>query len=262
MADSNLAMPQEETYSDNCETHGNFIGKAVPMPFGSKVIRLGCPQCAAERKAKEDAENARTAARESEEARRAATERLRRAGVPLRYESKALDTYSVSNAGQEKALYAARRMVRSLREGSEAANLILAGTPGTGKTHLSCGIVLELWQTHKVCRIDLPDLIREIRATWRRSSERTEDEVLDWYGALDLLILEEVGTGAGTDDERARIFQVINRRYEAMLPTVVVTNLSIAELKAEMGERVIDRLREGKGAMVVFDWASARGASC
>jgi DNA replication protein DnaC len=85
--------------------------------------------------------------------------------------------------------------------------------------------------------------------------------VLDYYGSLDLLIIEEIGTGAGSDDERAKIFQVVNRRYEAMLPTVLVSNLDMDALKKEIGERVIDRMREGSRSLVVFDWQSHRGVA-
>lgn len=241
-----------QSYSGECKTHGAFVSEAVITDFGP--IRKGCPKCLEQRKVEREAEEALRALQDSQRV----TAKLRRAGVPPRYECKTLDTYRVSNAGQEKALAACRTLVAAVSAGREAPNLIMTGTPGTGKTHLCCGVVLALHAARRVCRIDLPDLIREIRATWRKDSEYSEDSVLDWYGALDLLILEEVGTGSGSDDERARIFQVINRRYEAMLPTVVVTNLSLAELRTEMGERVIDRLREGERSLVVFDWESAR----
>lgn len=247
-----------ETYSDTCPSHGDFTSEQVTVIEGVRPIRKGCPECAVIRKREREAADASAANILRINEQRVALERLRAAGVPARFEDKTLATYAVTNDGQQKALAACQRLVSCVRDRKDAPNLIMTGTPGTGKTHLSCGIVLELHKTRHVKRIDLPDLIREIRATWRRDSEKDEEQVLDWYGGLDLLILEEVGTGSGSDDERARIFQVINRRYEAMLPTVVVTNLSLAELRTEMGERVIDRLREGERSLVVFDWESAR----
>lgn len=258
-ASERIAASEPQTYTYTCPTHGEFTSELLVIHADWKPIKKGCPACNAERKAKEEAEKARDAERKAAEEAKRATQRLRDAGVPVRYEAKTLATYRVGNYGQQKALAACQRLVSAMQEGREAPNLILTGKPGTGKTHLSCGIVLELHKSHRVKRIDLPDLIREIRATWRKDSEHTEEAVLDWYGDLDLLILEEVGTGTGSDDEKARIFQVINRRYESMLPTVVVTNLSVPELKSEMGERVIDRLREGERSLVVFDWESARG---
>lgn len=254
-----VAADAPQTYADICQTHGSFISELID--FGFKQIKKGCPQCIAERKVRDDAERAEKARLQAIDDQRRATERLRMAGVPLRFEGKTLDAFATRNEGQEKAKAACQALVDAMLAGKEVPNLIMTGKPGTGKTHLSCGIVLSLHGHKRVKRVDLPDLIREIRSTWRKDSEVSEETVLDWYGHLDLLILEEVGTGSGSDDERARIFQVINRRYEAMLPTVVVTNLSLAELRDEMGERVIDRLREGERSLVVFDWESARGVA-
>lgn len=255
-----MVSSEESTYEANCEQHGPFVGRALHLPMLRNPLRLGCPECSKIKKAAEAAEEAR----KDEERRQAAIEadkrHLRDSGVPLRFEAKTLETYAVEHDGHRKAMAAIMRLVTAIKGGRSAPNLLLLGKPGTGKSHLCCGMVTALYRTHKVRRIDMPDLIRNIRATWQRKSEYTEEEVLDWYGSLDLLILEEVGTGSGTEDERARIFQVINRRYEAMLPTVVVSNLSFEELKAEMGERVIDRLREGERTHVAFEWDSARGA--
>jgi DNA replication protein DnaC len=260
MAHSEIKKPESVPYTDTCATHGEFTSEMVELAPGFP-FRKGCPECIKIRTAEREAEDAAKARQVAKALADRALAKLRAAGVPARYEAKALDTYTTDKDGQARAKAACQALVDAMLEGREPPNLILTGLPGTGKSHLSCGIILALYGSKKVKRVDLPDLIREIRATWRKDSEHTEETVLDWYGSLDLLILEEVGTGSGSDDERARIFQVINRRYEAMLPTVVVTNLSIPELKTEMGERVIDRLREGERSLVVFDWESARGAS-
>jgi DNA replication protein DnaC len=237
-----------------CDKHGEYAAKRTYLDFIGKWLTSACLQCSAERQAAEQAKD-----QKAESERDLA--RLRNAGVPLRFQHKTLDAYRVEHDKQQLALASCRKLVASIKAGTPAPNLIMIGKPGTGKSHLCCGIVLELYRTHSVRRVDLPDLIREIRATWNRDSEYSEETVLNWYGSVGLLIIEEVGTGAGTDDERARIFQVVNRRYESMLPTVVVSNLDMESLKREIGERVIDRLREGERSLVVFDWASQRGAA-
>ena len=257
MASSEPIQLAATTYEDNCPKHGHFVGELIDLA-GIRTLKKGCPQCSAIRKAEDEADAARKAKEADRLAAERATAKLRSAGVPARYEAKTLDSYQTHTDGQRKAQNACKALVDAMLAGHEPPNLIMTGTPGTGKTHLSCGIILALYKQRRVVRIDLPDLIREIRATWRKDSQYSEESILDWYGSLDLLVLEEVGTGTGSDDEKARIFQVINRRYEAVLPTVVVTNLSIPELTAEMGERVIDRLREGERSLVVFDWESNR----
>jgi len=253
MADSDITI-----YAGTCEKHGDFTGEAIEL-FG-KLIRRGCPACAEERRKKEIAEEAAKAEAKAKREAEADKQRLRKSGVPLRFETKTLETFAVKNDRQQIALSACTRLVDSIRAGEQGANLIFIGKPGTGKSHLACGIILALYRSHRVCRIDLPDLIREIRATWSRKAEHTEAEVLDYFGELDLLIIEEIGTGAGSEDEKARIFQVINRRYEAMLPTILVSNFDLNALEQEIGSRVLDRLREGDRAVLTFDWPSMRGA--
>lgn len=257
MADSEV---KTEKYTGSCETHGHYTSERIHMPYGGYVHK-GCPTCMTERQARRQAEEAEQKALQERQDRFADQQRLRASGVPVRFDGKTLENYRMANDKQQIAVSACRRLIDAIREKREAPNLIFIGKPGTGKSHLSCAIVSELYRSHRVCRIDLPDLIREIRATWSRKSEATESDVLDYYGGLDLLILEEVGTGSGTDDERARVFQVINRRYESMLPTVIVSNLDMVALRAEMGDRVIDRLREGDRALVAFDWDSMRGVA-
>lgn len=75
----------------------------------------------------------------------------------------------------------------------------------------------------------------------------------------DLLILDEVGVQHGSDTEKLILFEIINGRYEAARPTIVISNLDAAGLEQFLGERAFDRLREGGGRLVVFDWESHRG---
>jgi DNA replication protein DnaC len=54
------------------------------------------------------------------------------------------------------------------------------------------------------------------------------------------------------------MFDVINRRYRDLHPTILLSNLDRDGLRAYLGERSFDRLREG-GIVVPFDWESYRG---
>jgi DNA replication protein DnaC len=44
-----------------------------------------------------------------------------------------------------------------------------------------------------------------------------------------------------------------------VLPTILLTNLDTEALKDYLGERLVDRMREGGGRMVSFTWDSYRG---
>lgn len=61
-----------------------------------------------------------------------------------------------------------------------------------------------------------------------------------------------------TDNERNLLFSVLNERYEQIKPTILISNLKLSEIKAVIGERAFDRIRENGGRAFVFDWESWR----
>lgn len=250
-----------ETYAGECEAHGPFVGKRYQL--ASRTFESGCPVCAKEKAAAEEARQKEEHRRQSIALfERIATEKRRKAGIPPRFDDRTFDTFKTDTAGRTRAKAAMQALVDDLLAGGSGHNVILTGKPGTGKSHLCCAAVHALYESRLVRRVVMADLIRHIRDTWRKDAERTESDVLRHYGEeVELLLIEEVGTTTGSEDEKARIFAVLNARYEHCRPTVIVSNLGKEALTAELGERVMDRLREGRGVLVPFDWESARGAA-
>ena len=74
----------------------------------------------------------------------------------------------------------------------------------------------------------------------------------------DLLILDEVGVQFGTETEKNLLFDVLNERYEKRKSTLLLSNLPLNEVRAYLGERVFDRMREDGGDVVTFGWESQR----
>jgi DNA replication protein DnaC len=72
-----------------------------------------------------------------------------------------------------------------------------------------------------------------------------------------LLVLDEIGVQYGTDGEQTIIFDILDRRYRDMRPSVLLTNQDKAGLKTFIGERAYDRLTE-TCRWVPFDWPSYR----
>lgn len=246
----NLLVP------DHCEWHGAF--ECTVSRLGHLEFRTSCPACRQEHKARQVREPVAAAKRTSPQA----VQRLRvEAGISPRYAGKTLDNFvAEGHEGREKARHDVQRLVEAVRARPESApNLIFAGRPGTGKSHLACAVVEALTPGRAVRRRKWLEIAREIRDTWRRGSSVSERAVVEQYAALDLLLIDEVGGSAGTELERAQMFDVLDARYENKLPTVLITNLSMEALKREVGERVIDRLRDGGGTWVRFDWDSWRG---
>lgn len=243
-----------ETRPAVCDRHGAFESRKV---FGT--VWSKCSKCAEEAQAEERRRQAEQAA---ENNRRAWETKIGRAGIPERFRDRDLSSYLAKTDGQQRALKFAQSYAKGFdkvaRSGQSA---LFIGKPGTGKTHLAIGIALHVMREHKRNALFLTVMraIRGIKETWRKDSEMSEADAIEDLVFPDLLILDEVGVQFGSDAEKLLLFDVLNERYERRKPTLMLSNLTAQEVAAYLGERVMDRLREDGGEVVVFDWASHRG---
>ena len=95
--------------------------------------------------------------------------------------------------------------------------------------------------------------VQEVRDSYR-SREVSELQAMDAFIQPDLLVLDEIGVQYGTDSERLVLFNILNGRYEALKPTIVISNLNVDGVKKYLDDRVYDRLRENGGGVLAFDW--------
>lgn len=242
-----------------CVKHGSFEQK-VTLLLG-KEFKSICPECA--RLAKEERDG-RAKAEQTLLARMSISRKLGDALIPKRFEKRALANYSAESDGQRKALSFCRHYVKTFDAIRETGRcMVLIGKPGTGKTHLGVAVANEL--LHKTSRTavyrTVGSILQAIRATYDRGSERSEAEILASLIEPDLLVLDEVGVSKEqpSDFELTTLFAIINGRYEQVRPTVVISNLDASQLPMAMGERCVDRLREGGMIVVPFEWESHRG---
>ncbi|WP_236527961.1 ATP-binding protein [Pseudomonas syringae] len=101
-------------------------------------------------------------------------------------------------------------------------------------------------------------LLQYIKGSYGDRAEYSEKEAFASLIDPSLLIIDEVGATKPTEFELATLFAVINGRYEEQLPTIVISNIDAKELGAVLGDRSVDRLREGRGIGLVFEGASER----
>lgn len=191
-------------------------------------------------------------------------DRLEKAGAPKRLLGATIRGYATSHQGAQEAASAARSTLDTLlaSRGAGAPSLVLHGRPGTGKTHLAVAIMRGVLAAGLTARYTtVSHLARAVRSTYRRGAEQTEYQVLEEHIAPALLVIDEIGVGLGTTHETAMLHDVIAGRYDRMRPTILVSNLGLEEIRAALGERVVDRLREDGAQDVVFDWDSFRGGA-
>ncbi len=138
--------------------------------------------------------------------------------------------------------------------------MVLRGNVGTGKNHLACAIARQVSeQGYSSLLVTVSEILQRIRSTWGRNLPENDGEIIDRFADVNLLILDEVGRQYGTDAEKLDLFKVIDARYRAMRPTMVISNLSPVKICDYLGEAAYDRLRENDGRLVNFDWMSHRG---
>jgi DNA replication protein DnaC len=102
------------------------------------------------------------------------------------------------------------------------------------------------------------DFSAAVRECYKDGAKHTEKQVMQRYTKPDLLVLDEVGASSGSDHEKQILFEAMNERYNNVLPTVLISNLTQADITAYLGERIMDRMREGGGKLLRLDWESYR----
>ena len=122
-----------------CETHGEFIAKCFMNNHWTK-----CQTCSTEERAKEarDTLNAELRAKTAR-----LNAKINNAGIPQRFVNKTLSSYVIdTNNDKQCAIFAfctdyALDFEQVMKTGK---SFMLLGSVGTGKTHLSIGIALEI----------------------------------------------------------------------------------------------------------------------
>jgi DNA replication protein DnaC len=120
--------------------------------------------------------------------------------------------------------------------------LVLIGNYGCGKTHLAAAIAnARIAQGHPALFVNVPDLLDHLRATYSPTSPVTYDERFDMVRTAPLLVLDDLGTENATAWAKEKLYQILNYRYGARLPTVITTNRRLEEIDARLRSRMNDQ---------------------
>jgi DNA replication protein DnaC len=134
--------------------------------------------------------------------------------------------------------------LKTLKFIEEATNLILIGSPGTGKTHVSIGLgMLACQKLLKVKFCHVPSLITKLKES---NSERRLSAFINTFLKYDLIILDELGYVSLDKEGAELLFQLLNARSEKK-STIITTNMDFSEWgkifnDEKMAGAIIDRM--------------------
>jgi DNA replication protein DnaC len=119
--------------------------------------------------------------------------------------------------------------------------LVLLGRNGCGKTHLAAAIGnYQLQKGTPVYFKVVPDLLDHLRSAFGPESRATYDEVFERIKNVRLLILDDFGEQASTPWAQEKLYQVINYRYNAQLPTVITSCSTLEDIETRISSRLAD----------------------
>ena len=237
-----------------CEKHGNQLAYVFPNRESK------CPRCEEElEKERELKAIERQKAKDAETRRLSIEYNFKKSLIPFRFKKNSFETYEAKTKEQiynKKIMmdYATNFEV-NLKDG---ISVILSGKVGNGKTHLACAVANYVIENlnKTALFLNVVDAFSKIKETYTKKSENSESDVLNQFCNIDLLILDEFGVQVGSEHEKLLLFRIINTRYENLMPTILISNLSALEIK-NFEHRIYDRLKEG-GFLLTFTGESMR----
>ena len=179
--------------------------------------------------------------------------KLRDAGFPERHIRKLAE--GLHGPGLQKAAELLPRLLAG------DALLFLLGDRGPGKTQIATWWASQRKQSGKSAGryIKCADLIGEIKATWHDGGKRigTEQDVLQKYRKAKYLVIDEFHERGGSEWESRCLVNLLDHRYDDMLATVLIANMTEAQAVKEINPSILSRANQ-TGGMVICDWPSYR----
>lgn len=116
----------------------------------------------------------------------------------------------------------------------EGNGLFIFGEVGTGKTSLANALAREFaFAGYKVILTTTIGMLEAIQDTYGK--EASSLLACHGYGECDVLILDDFGKESASAWSVMTIFQIVNMRYESMLPTIVTSQYSPNDLEKRLG---------------------------
>lgn len=162
---------------------------------------------------------------------------ISQANIPIRYMDSNFKSYIPNSEEQKKALTTCQRYVSNLEKSINIGKgLLFLGESGLGKTHLAISIIKELTKSYLITSLYLKhyELINHYN---------TYKSYLNYISKIQLLVIDEAGIG-DTSFNQDITYQIIDKRYDEMKPTIIITNLEKEKFNDKCSLALKSRLAE------------------
>lgn len=185
-----------------------------------------------------------------------ALQRRHSASIPPkygRYSIEGLKTAHSGNQGAQKAIqaaewYIANGYVPSQTNGNKHS-VLLHGPCGCGKTSLAFEIAkARIAERCMVLATPWASLYNRIKAEYKRDGNA--EQIVQDAARVDFLMLDDLGAFVGdsmmaaSSDQQGRFKSILEHRIWHGLPTVITSNMTIAQIQAVWGEPIGGRIFE------------------
>jgi hypothetical protein len=148
----------------------------------------------------------------------------------------------------------AMAIVRRWQRGeTELPGLAFSGPSQGGKTTTAYLLAHEQIQTgHGVVALTVPDLIERLTDTFKHDERLRGDpdhppqashrQLIESLQVIDFLLLDDLGVEKLSEYVERALYQILNARADAGLPTVITTNLKLEEIGHRYGDRISTRV--------------------
>lgn len=229
LTNSDILTKRTMTKDGKCSIHNTELEYVGIHPF--RIPR--CPVCTDEYNARIEYDLA-----------------FNESNLPLRYKNKLIDDFLVNN---EKQVDIKNKLIECLNNRFSSGlgkNLMMIGSTRSGKTMAATIIgTSNLRNGKKVLYRAAWAIVRAIREARDYSTKdylhESESEIVKKCSNVDLLIIDEVGTMfTQSKIEVAFIHEITHNRFNNMKDTILISNLTIEELKNFVGDPVIAIFKE------------------
>ncbi len=121
------------------------------------------------------------------------------------------------------------------------SGFLMTGNVGSGKTHIACAIGRAVLTMGASFRYMTHEMINNrLRATWNKYTVLTQEEVIKSLSTVHLLAIDELAE-CNSLELRKALSSLIDQRYNAERPTILVSNKRTDAIKVILGDRIYSR---------------------